>query len=141
MSFPTLLLGRRRDPQRNARIPGAPKKSPIRAGRSARDRQGVQDTASQVSTFKRIGNIRTNFEKKPTAELLTIWQENDRAEYSNEAFEALPGSSSGLGSCIEGVGFLVEPGLLWVRDEQAGFRAVFLGKFGMFSNSTERSLR
>ncbi len=38
---------------------------------------------------KLIATIRTNYENKPTSELLSIWESNNQEEYSLEAFEAV----------------------------------------------------
>jgi hypothetical protein len=39
--------------------------------------------------LKRIKQIRDHFEKLPIDELLNLWEQNDREEYSGEAFEAM----------------------------------------------------
>lgn len=36
-----------------------------------------------------VQNIRKNIESKSTEELIQIWKENDRSQYSDEAFEAI----------------------------------------------------
>jgi hypothetical protein len=38
---------------------------------------------------KQVVQIRNNMEKKNTEELLRIWKENDREQWSDEAFEAI----------------------------------------------------